>query len=418
MTSIVSSLQELFESNAAPPEAMAPLIELADAFSSWGPAVIALTRDGVGSVAEHRLRDIREEDTATVLRIETQAYDGSRLVLTARFVSAAAARVPESERRSFTIAAKLAARASALGKEVAELRRRTLHLRNEQDVFTASHQRIVAELIETREKQIRKERESVAILEAEVEKRSAELRQALRQAELASEAKGSFLANMSHEIRTPMTAILGYADLLLDAAVELEDVRDHARIIRTNGEHLLQILNDILDLSKIEANRTVVETLLVDLHQLVDDVVRTLDLRAREKGIRLVAQVAPDAPDTIVTDPTKLRQILVNLVSNAVKFTESGEVRIVAKSVPHDEGAMLELEVSDTGIGMTEEQIARLFQPFTQADSTTTRRFGGTGLGLCISKNLAVILGGDITVVSAPGNGSRFSLTVRAHVER
>ncbi len=282
-------------------------------------------------------------------------------------------------------------------------------------MLAASHHRIVTELIETREAQIRKERESVAFLEAEVEKRSAQLRQALHQAELASEAKSSFLANMSHEIRTPMTAILGYAELLLDEGSDAQDVRDHAAVIKTNGEHLLQILNDILDLSKIEANRVVMESLIVDLPRLVEEVVMTLELRAREKGIDLVADLAPDAPETIITDPTKLRQILVNLVSNAVKFTEAGEVRIAVRPVPREDGLWIAFEVRDTGIGMSEEQLGRLFQPFTQADSTMTRRFGGTGLGLCISKNLAVILGGDITVASVPGKGSTFQLTMRAH---
>jgi signal transduction histidine kinase len=255
----------------------------------------------------------------------------------------------------------------------------------------------------------------VAFLEAVVQTRSAQLREAPHRAELASEAKSSFLANMSHEIRTPMTAILGYADLLSDDSVEPADVRDHAAIIKTNGEHLLQVLNDILDLSKIEANRVVVESLIVDLPRLVEEVVLTLELRARGKGIALEADIAEDAPETIVTDPTKLRQILVNLVSNAVKFTEKGEVRIRVRPEPRADGLWLAFEVTDTGIGMSPEQVARLFQPFTQADSSTTRRFGGTGLGLCISKNLAVILGGDITVTSAPETGSTFRLVIRAH---
>jgi signal transduction histidine kinase len=415
MSAIITTLNELFESSAAPPEATAPLAELAGAFAAWDPEVLAVTRDRVGIVAEHRVRPPVDGEAATALRVQAATHDGGMLVLTARFRSITAAEASESDRRAFTVAAVLAARSAALGKETAELRRRTLHLRNEQDVLTASHQRIVAELIEAREAQIRKERESVAFLEAEVQKRSAQLREALQRAELASEAKSSFLANMSHEIRTPMTAILGYADLLSDDSVEPADVRDHAAIIKTNGEHLLQVLNDILDLSKIEANRVVVESLIVDLPRLVEEVVLTLELRARGKEIALEADIAEDAPETIVTDPTKLRQILVNLVSNAVKFTEKGEVRIRVRPEPRADGLWLAFEVTDTGIGMSPEQVARLFQPFTQADSSTTRRFGGTGLGLCISKNLAVILGGDITVTSAPETGSTFRLVIRAH---
>ena len=339
-----------------------------------------------------------------------RTIEGQRLFFLACFHSFASA--TDVEREAFLLHAEIALRAVTTGATASELRSRVLHLRNEQDMFTGSHHRIVAELIETREEQIRKEREYVAVLEAEVEKRSEQLRLALRQTQLASEAKGAFLANISHEIRTPMTAVLGYTELLLEGDATPAEVIEYARTIRRNGEHLLQVLNDILDISKIEANKISIEKLECDPRRIVDDAVCALQLRAEERGIVLTTEFAGDVPAVIHTDPTRLRQVLVNLIGNAVKLTETGSVRICSRHQSSAAGTFLEIDVVDTGIGMSEEQVARLFQPFSQADSSTTRRFGGTGFGLCISKNLTELLGGTLTVRSVPGAGSTFHVSV------
>jgi signal transduction histidine kinase/CheY-like chemotaxis protein len=262
-------------------------------------------------------------------------------------------------------------------------------------------------------------------------------------AESATRAKSEFLANMSHEIRTPMTAILGYADVLagqLDNAEHLEALN----IIRRNGDHLLAIINDILDFSKIEAGKFQVERQACSPAAVAAEVVSLMRVRARGKGLDLKLEFAGALPETVLTDPARLRQILLNLAGNAVKFTETGSVRIVVRlegwqvlgptmlrTAPGGEEAAgprpsqaqgratpdgvqpkLVCEVVDTGIGMTAAQIDNLFQPFQQAEASTARKFGGTGLGLAISKRLAKFLGGDIAVSSQPGQGSTFTLTI------
>ncbi len=235
-------------------------------------------------------------------------------------------------------------------------------------------------------------------------------------AEAANRSKSEFLANMSHEIRTPMTAILGFADALLHEAdmdtAPLER-REAVETIRRNGEHLLALLNDILDLSKIEAGKIGLETAPCSPADILAEVVDLMRLRAEEKHLPLHVEPAGPIPESIHTDPLRLRQILINLVGNAVKFTQKGEVRIAARLVD-ESGAppRLRFDVIDTGIGLNREQISRLFQPFTQADSSTTRKFGGTGLGLTISRRFAEMLGGDICVESAPGKGSTFTVTI------
>jgi signal transduction histidine kinase/CheY-like chemotaxis protein len=223
----------------------------------------------------------------------------------------------------------------------------------------------------------------------------------------ANRAKNEFLANVSHEVRTPMTAILGFADTLAERDVAGPERAEIIDTIRRNGRHLLAILNDVLDLSKIEAGRMRVERIPCSLRQIVEETASLLRPRADEKRLALVVEWALPLPATIQSDPVRVRQILNNLVGNAIKFTESGSVRVrVALSGPR-----LVIDVVDTGIGMSQEQIARLFQPFTQADSSTTRRFGGTGLGLAISRRMAQLLGGDIELRSTPGAGSRFRVS-------
>jgi PAS domain S-box-containing protein len=233
-------------------------------------------------------------------------------------------------------------------------------------------------------------------------------------AEYANRAKTEFLANMSHEIRTPMTAILGYADILAEESTDaLSEVSKTECIetIKRNGQHLLSIINDILDISKIEADKLIVEQIAVSPLEIAQDVLELMKLKAQTKGLVLRMEAATPVPKSIQTDPTRLRQILVNLIGNSIKFTESGSV-ILSIHVDRENRSQLCFDVIDTGIGIDSEQIAKLFRPFEQADASTTRKFGGTGLGLRISKRLAQILGGDIYVTSEPGSGSIFSLTI------
>jgi signal transduction histidine kinase/DNA-binding response OmpR family regulator len=233
-------------------------------------------------------------------------------------------------------------------------------------------------------------------------------------AEAENHAKSEFLANMSHEIRTPMAAILGYADVLLDPETSASDRLDHVQTIRRNSEHLLRIINDILDLSKIEAGKMEVETVPCSPARIVSEVASLMRVRAIEKHLDLQVGFDTLIPSTIRSDPTRLRQILLNLVGNAIKFTSAGRVRVgVRCDNPESATPKISFAVSDSGIGLSPEQIGRLFEPFAQADSSTTRKYGGTGLGLVISRRLSKMLGGDLQVDSEPGRGSTFILTVR-----
>jgi len=232
-------------------------------------------------------------------------------------------------------------------------------------------------------------------------------------AEAANQAKSNFLANMSHEIRTPMTAILGFADILLDNPSRNEAL-ESAQTIKRNGEYLLSLINDILDLSKIEAGKFEVQRLACSPRQIAGDVVALMTVRADAKGLPLTLECGGTVPAEVQTDPIRLRQILVNLVGNAIKFTEVGQVRLVMRMDDASaDGPKLVFDVIDTGIGMSEEQMALLFRPFSQVDSSATRRFGGSGLGLAISKRVAEMLGGDVAVRSRPGQGSTFSFSVQ-----
>jgi signal transduction histidine kinase/AmiR/NasT family two-component response regulator len=244
-------------------------------------------------------------------------------------------------------------------------------------------------------------------------KAEAELRRAKDAAEAATRAKTEFLTNMSHEIRTPITAILGYTDLLLEPDVPEAEQQQHLRTIQRNGRALLDLISDILDVSKIEAGRLELERMACSPWQILNDVVAMMRVRTDGKGLSLSLESGGPLPETIFTDPTRLRQILVNLVGNAVKFTEIGGVRIVARLLRCEgQEPKMQFDVIDTGIGMTSDQSAMIFHAFTQADAATNRKYGGTGLGLTISKRLAAMLGGDITVASEPNRGSTFSFTI------
>jgi PAS domain S-box-containing protein len=238
---------------------------------------------------------------------------------------------------------------------------------------------------------------------------SRELALASQDAEAANRSKSEFLANMSHEIRTPLGAILGFAEMLLTKSPEECALVGCAQIIRRNSLHLLELINEILDLSKVEAGQMKVERVSCDLPELLSEVAALMRPRAKEKGLAFEVAFQGPIPRLIYTDPMRLRQILVNLLGNALKFTESGKIAIkIADEGTGGPRILLRIEVADSGIGMTPEQLGRLFQPFTQGDASTTRKFGGTGLGLTISRQLARILGGDITATSQAGIGSSF----------
>lgn len=287
-------------------------------------------------------------------------------------------------------------------------------------VFIAVVTSLIIGAVVTEKERERKDLElSKALVEdqaLQLKNREIEFQYAKEAAEAANSAKSEFLANMSHEIRTPLGAVLGFAELMLDQGLTDKEKLNAVEVIKRNGRLLSNIINDILDLSKVEAGKLEIENMRTSLKELFSDINSLLNIEAAKKDIRLTIRSIGDLPQYIETDPLRLRQVLLNVVGNAIKFTDSGSVDVTIQVIPDVTHSLkLAFVVSDTGRGLSPEQVERIFSPFAQADASITRKYGGTGLGLILSKKLAKALGGDVVLNhSTPGVGSTFTITIDA----
>jgi signal transduction histidine kinase/ActR/RegA family two-component response regulator len=285
--------------------------------------------------------------------------------------------------------------------------------RESQQLAIARELRAANELLE---KRIHERTAAAEAKASELEKSREQLRAAKERADDASRTKSAFLANMSHEIRTPLGIMLGFTDVLLEQSIDPTEQRTYLSRIRLAGDQLLALVNDILDLSKVEAGRLEIEMRPFSLSSLVEEVASLLSEQATARGLTLTVDTRPGVPDFVVSDRQRLRQILTNVIGNGIKFTEKGGIAVTLSSRPRaPDGIEIDFLVRDTGSGLSEAEAQRLFTPFIQADNSTTRRYGGTGLGLALSRRLARALGGDVELVqSAPGAGSTFRIVIAA----
>jgi len=302
--------------------------------------------------------------------------------------------LPSQAQRVLMLCARLAAYGIAQHNKCRTLQSQLRHFQSELETLKAAHLEAVTSAVEEQKRRIAEEQHKLAM-------------------EAANRAKSEFLANMSHEIRTPLNAILGFADLLRRGAAEDEqECHEYLDTIYNSGQHLLELINDVLDLSKIEAGRLTIEQIDCSPAEIVATVISVLRVRAQEKGLEFRAEWPDGVPARIRSDPVRLKQLLMNLVGNALKFTSQGSVRVVVRLVKSGKKTLLAFDVIDTGIGIPEDKLDRIFEAFVQADNSTTREYGGTGLGLAISRRIARALGGDLTVRSKVGQGSTFTATI------
>lgn len=321
-------------------------------------------------------------------------------------------------------AGELALLASRAEDKLSRERSRVEQLQRQYDLFLAEHRRIIALNLDERNSRLSEQQNYLMRLEMEVAERTSELRQQAAElksrnaeleearslAEVASRTKSSFLANVSHEVRTPLTAILGFADLLEEGELDHEEREDAIARIRQSGRHLLAIINDVLDISKVEAGKMTVERHACSPSRVLLEIRDLIGPKAEAKGIHLDFHLEGPLPLVIESDPVRLKQVIVNLVDNAVKFTHFGHVRVLIHCDVAKE--KLYLSVIDEGIGIPAEALASIFEPFVQADSSCARKYGGTGLGLSIARQVARLLGGDLSATSVEGHGSIFDVFV------